>query len=293
MLISTRPTIRLEPFWQPVSACLVALFVRNRPLPYKIGRFSLVLLSGKGDDLFCPKAKHHNQGSRPVKVIAYARVSTQEQAREGVSLEVQAEKLNAYAALYSLQIVELITDAGESAKSLKRPGLQLALGMLKRKEADGLLVYRLDRLSRSLRDWSTLIDSYFGEKAGKQLFSVTDSVNTKTAAGRMVLNLLMTILQWEREAIGERTQDGMDCKRSKGQRISRHLPFGYRLGSDGIALIKDDAEQAVLAEIVQLRQAGHTLRRIAEMLNGRNVPAKNGKQWAHTSVRSILSRNAA
>ncbi len=118
-------------------------------------------------------------------------------------------------------------------------------------------------------------------------------IDTRTAAGRMVLNILMTIFQWEREAIGERTQDGMDYKRSKGERISRHVPFGWRLADDGVNLIEDAAEQVILAEIIQLRKAGHTLRRIAELLNARNVPAKNGKQWRHTSISSILTRNAA
>jgi site-specific DNA recombinase len=227
-----------------------------------------------------------------LKVIGYTRVSTEEQAKEGVSLDAQRAKLVAYAALYGVEIVEVIEDAGVSAKSLKRPGLQRVLGMLKRKEADGLLIAKLDRLSRSVKDWNTLIDSHFGEKAGKQLLSVHDQIDTRTAAGRMVLNILMTIFQWEREAIGERTQDGMDYMRQQGQRIGT-VPFGWRLADDGVTLIEDAAEQAILAEIIQLRQAGHSLRKIAEVLNARSVPAKNGKSWAHTSIRSILARNAA
>jgi site-specific DNA recombinase len=233
------------------------------------------------------------KGIAMMKVIGYTRVSTEEQAREGVSLEAQRGKLEAYARLYGVQIVEVIEDAGVSAKSLKRPGLQRALGMLKRKEADGLLIAKLDRLSRSVKDWNTLIDSHFGEKAGKQLLSVNDQIDTRTAAGRMVLNILMTIFQWEREAIGERTQDAMDHKRSKGERISRHIPFGWKLAEDGVSLIEDATEQTILAEIRQLRQNKYTLREIAEVLNSRHVPAKNGKQWIHTSIRSILTRNAA
>src|SRR5271155_867839 len=101
-----------------------------------------------------------------MKVIGYTRVSTDEQAATGVSLATQAEKVNAYARLYGLEIVETIEDAGQSAKSLKRPGLQRALELLKAGHADGLLIAKLDRLSRSVKDWNALIDRYFGERGG-------------------------------------------------------------------------------------------------------------------------------
>ncbi len=228
-----------------------------------------------------------------MKVVGYIRVSTEDQSREGVSLDAQRAKLIAYAALYGLQIVEVIEDAGQSAKSLKRPGLQRALAMLRSGEAEGLLIAKLDRLSRSVGDWNHLIDKYFGEKAGSQLFSVSDSIDTRTAAGRLVLNVLMSVAQWEREAIGERTKDALDHKRSKHERVSGNIPFGWQLATDGVALLESPAEQALLAEIADLRRAGHSYRKIADTLNGRNVPAKNGKRWVHTSVKSILIRNAA
>src|SRR5262245_5254733 len=88
-----------------------------------------------------------------MNVIGYARVSTSEQATGGVSLDAQVAKIKGYCELYGLTLVEIIIDAGESAKSLKRPGLQRALAMLKRKDAEGLVVCKLDRLSRSVRDW--------------------------------------------------------------------------------------------------------------------------------------------
>ncbi len=140
-----------------------------------------------------------------MRVILYARVSTEEQASAGVSLDAQAAKLTAYANLYELEPVETIVDAGESAKSLNRPGLQRALAMLRSGQVDGIVVLKLDRLTRSIADWQTLIDGYFSERAGKQLFSVCDSVDTRSASGRMVLNIMLTIAQWERETIGERT----------------------------------------------------------------------------------------
>src|SRR4051812_9767736 len=99
-----------------------------------------------------------------MRCIAYSRVSTQDQSDNGVSLEAQKEKLAAYAALYDLEIVETIEDAGESAKSLNRPGLLQALAMLRRGQADGIIVVKLDRLTRNVGDLQTLITDYFGEK---------------------------------------------------------------------------------------------------------------------------------
>src|SRR4051812_2078687 len=107
-----------------------------------------------------------------MKVIAYARVSTEEQANDGVSLASQTAKLKAYCDLYDLDLVEVIVDAGVSAKSLDRDGLRRALEMLRNGRASGLVVCKLDRLSRSVGDWDELIERFFGEKAGKVLMSV-------------------------------------------------------------------------------------------------------------------------
>ena len=117
-----------------------------------------------------------------MKIVAYCRVSTIEQAEYGISLEAQAAKLAAYAQLFELEVVETITDAGESAKSLNRPGLKRALAMLRRGEADGLAVTKLDRLTRSIGDWQTLIREHFSERAGKQLISLSDSIDTAAPA---------------------------------------------------------------------------------------------------------------
>jgi site-specific DNA recombinase len=120
------------------------------------------------------------------KTIAYLRVSTEKQADKGVSLDVQRAKVAAYATLYDLEVVEVIVDAGESAKSLDRPGLQRALGMLKAGTAEALLVVKLDRLTRSVVDLGTLVDRYFAP--GKAaLLSVGEQIDTRSAAGRLVL----------------------------------------------------------------------------------------------------------
>lgn len=227
-----------------------------------------------------------------MRVVLYARVSTEEQAANGQSLAAQQAKLEAYAKLYDLQVIEIVLDAGQSGKTLKRPGLQRALSMLKAKQADGLVVCKLDRLSRSVRDWNTLIDSHFGEKAGKQLFSVQDSIDTRTAGGRLVLNVLMSVAQWEREAIGERTRETLQHKIRSGERCGK-VRFGFSLAADGKTLIPVPQEQEAIRAMRQLRDAGQTYRAIAAELNARGVSTKEGKPWVHTSVKGILVRAAA
>jgi site-specific DNA recombinase len=180
-----------------------------------------------------------------VRIIAYSRVSTQDQSDHGVSLQAQRAKLAAYAGVYDLEVVEFIQDAGESAKSLNRTGLQRALEMLRNGQADGLAIVKLDRLTRSVGDFQTLIDGYFGEKAGKQLFSVSDSIDTRTAAGRLVLNVLLSVAQWEREATGERTKSALQHKISCRQRVGK-VRYGFDLGANGKSLVSNGVEQSAI-----------------------------------------------
>ena len=156
-----------------------------------------------------------------MRVVGYIRVSTEEQADRGLSLAAQRAKVEGYCRLYDLELVAIIEDAGQSAKTLKRDGLQHGLAMLRKGEAQGLVIAKLDRLTRSVGDWQDLIDCYFGERAGRQLFSVADSIDTRTAACRLVLNVLLSVAKWEREAIGERTRDALQHKIARGERLSR------------------------------------------------------------------------
>jgi len=226
-----------------------------------------------------------------MNVIGYIRVSTEEQATNGQSLDAQRAKLEAYAALYDLQLVGIIVDAGASAKSLNRPGLQDALAQLRRGAADGLVIAKLDRLTRSVGDWQRLIDGYFGEKAGKQLFSVADSIDTRTAAGRLVLNVLLSVAQWERETIAERTADALQHKIRKGERCGK-VRFGYDLAADGRTLVAVPTERDAIRLMQELRADGRTLRDIADELNRRGIETREGGTWKHTTVARILNRAA-
>ena len=227
-----------------------------------------------------------------MKVVGYVRVSSTEQASEGVSLDVQAEKVRLYAQLHNLDLAGVVVDAGVSAKTLDRPGLSRVLAMLDGGEVGGVVVYKLDRLTRELRDWTDLIARYFGEKAGRSLMSVSESIDTRTAAGRMVLNIMMTVAQWERETIVERTRAAMAYKRSRGERISRHVRFGSTLADDGKTCAPAPAELRVIEDVRRWRADGWAFRKIADELTRLGVPTRTGRPWAHTSVQSMLKQPA-
>lgn len=226
------------------------------------------------------------------KVVGYIRVSTEEQAREGVSLEAQKHKIEAYCDLYDLELIHCYVDPGASGKSLKkRPGLQDALLDLRNRNASGLVVAKLDRLTRSVRDLDTLISTYFGERAKYEasLFSVTDQVDTRSASGRLILNVLMSVAQWERETIGERTRDALDHKRSKGERISRRIPYGYQLASDGVHLEPNWKEYNAAHHAQVLHRRGLSLRSVGRALEGLGHSQRNGKAWHPSSIKALLA----
>jgi site-specific DNA recombinase len=224
------------------------------------------------------------------RVIGYVRVSTDEQSREGVSLDVQTEKVRLYAQLHDLDLVDVIVDGGISAKTLDRPGLSRILAMLDAGDVGGVVIAKLDRLTRSVVDLGTLLDRYFGERAGKQLFSVGDSIDTRTAAGRLVLNVLMSVSQWERETIVERTRAAVDHKRSKGERIG-NVPYGFTLGPDGKQLVPELGEAMTVFLIEFLRYHGWPLRKIAAWLNARTFPTKSGRPWSASTIHTLTRRS--
>ena len=212
------------------------------------------------------------------RTIAYIRVSTDKQADKGVSLDAQRAKVAAFAALYDLELVETVIDAGESAKTLARPGLQRALATIKAGKADALLVVKLDRLTRSVRDLGELVERYFSP--GKAaLLSVSEQIDTRSAAGRLVLNVLASVSQWEREAIGERTSTAMQHKKSLGEFTGGAAPYGFHLAADGEHLEELPEEQAVLAQVRELRAAGHSFRAVAAELTARGVLNRNGRAF--------------
>jgi len=189
------------------------------------------------------------------------------------------------ATVQSRELAEVIVDGGESAKSIKRPGMQRLLGMVNAGDVQAVIIAKLDRLTRSVKDLCGLLELF--EKKGVALISVAESLDTGSAAGRLVITIMGAVSQWEREAIGERTRDALQHKKKCGQRTG-NIPFGYRLGSDQKHLEVDPVEQAAVNEIKRLRRDGQTLRRIASMLNDGGHRTRRGTQWRLESITRVL-----
>ena len=223
-----------------------------------------------------------------MKTVAYIRVSSEEQAVSGLGLHHQKKKVEAYAEAMDLDLVEVIEDAGKSAKDLHREGIQSALAKLKAGEAQALLIYKLDRLTRSVKDLGSLVE--FFEKKNITLISAQDSINTGTAAGRMVLNILGSVAQWEREVIGERTKSAMSVLKDQGRYTGGHVPFGFRL-ENGF-LVEDEKEQEALQLMKELRKRGMSYRAIVKELNDQGVNSKAGKKWHVPTVVKALKQAA-
>ncbi len=223
-------------------------------------------------------------------------MSTEGQAEQGASLAAQQHRLRAYADAFGINVVAMIEDPGVSAKNLRRPGLTRALAMLDDRRADTLLTCKLDRVTRSIRDLTWLIETHFGD--GKaSLVSLSESINTTTASGRLVLHVLISIAQWEREAVGERTRDAIAQLQRDGVRIGRPgLGWRYsdRTDDNGHRIIVEvPDERATVERIVALRQQGLSHRRIAAALTAIGERTKRGGRWHAATVARILRRNAA
>jgi site-specific DNA recombinase len=204
--------------------------------------------------------------------VSYLRVSTKRQANDGLSLGDQTARANAYGVAHDVDIVGIEHDA-LSGKDTHRPGLQRALAMLDDGRADGLLVAKMDRLTRSVRDLDELVFHYF--RTGRfVLLSMGDPVDTRSASGRLVLMLLIVVSQWEREVIGERTKSALAHLRAIGGGTPR-------------------VEGPAAARIQALRLSGLSFRDIAARLIDEGVASRKGGTWAAATVRRVFLRMLA
>jgi site-specific DNA recombinase len=220
-----------------------------------------------------------------MRAIGYARVSTDKQADSGVSLEAQQEKIRAMAVVQGAALQDLIVDAGESAKTLDRPGMERLLALVDARKVDTVIIAKLDRLTRSVKDLALLLERF--TRRGVALVSVAESLDTNTAAGRLVLNIMVSVSQWEREAIGERTRDAMAHMKATRQAYSP-TPYGFERNGDKLDTADD--EQGTVQQIRQWHRAGWTLRKIAGELNRLGVATKNGgAAWYASTVRRIVT----
>lgn len=220
------------------------------------------------------------------KVIGYVRVSTDKQADSGLSLEYQQAKIKAYCDLEDLELVEIIKDEAASAKSFKREGIQKVISLIKAKEIDGVVVLKLDRLTRSVKDLGLFVELI--KKYDIAFMCVQDKIDTSTPSGVLVLNVLGAVAQFEREAICDRTKAALSVKKANKQKTGGAVPYGYNLADDGSTLIENPKEQDTISLIKTMREQGKSFQAIADTLNQKRIPTKQGSIWAKMTVSRML-----
>jgi site-specific DNA recombinase len=219
--------------------------------------------------------------------FGYVRVSTDEQAREGESLDAQRARIIAAAAAAGDHLVDVLLDDGRSAKNLKRPGLQALLGRMRAGEAERLWATKLDRVTRRPADLEYLFEHHFGADAPHRLMLANEPHDAKTPAGRLTLRILCAIGQHELEVTSERTRTIVDHKRADG-RVVGGLPLGF--DRDGDKLVPNAGEQAILARARELRGAGVGYHTIARTLADEGHKTKRGGSWRACTVAKLLER---
>ena len=218
-------------------------------------------------------------------IIGYCRVSSDKQADVGMSLEVQESQIRKYAELYEIELMDIVVDGGESAKNLRRPGMERIIDLMDSGLCSGVLVVKLDRLTRSVKDLCHLLERYFSKD--KVLISVQEKIDTNSAMGRMVINVVMSISQWEREATSERTRAVLQYKKAKGERVG-NIVFGYKLAPDGVHLEEHLREQEILKSITEMRKSGMTLDEISKDARLRGYQSRKGKPFSISSIHAML-----
>lgn len=240
-----------------------------------------------------PARKHPLRTLPPApRLVAVVRVSTAGQADPDASPATQRRLCESYCELYGMQLVAVHEDVTSGSRSpTKRPGMQQALAQLEAGEADGLLVSALTRLSRSTKDVLALVDLF--RRKGWRLVSVKEQLDTETAHGRMVLTILSSVAQHEREQLQERLRDRAHRLMQEGRCPTPKVPLGFARAAGSDELVPHEDESQAVAQLLILQQEGLGTHAIAQRLNAQGLlHPRTGKLWTRPAVRSVLATQA-
>ncbi len=226
--------------------------------------------------------------------VGYIRVSTSEQAESGLSLDAQRKKIEAQATLSDLQLADTLEDAGASAKDLHRPAMSDLLNRIATGQVDCVIVPKLDRLTRSIKDLSELLETLARAKRadggrGVDLISTAEALDTSTATGELIINILGAISQWERKIIAERTSAALQEKIEQGRSTGGIPPYGYEF-VDG-ERVENPQEQQVLAEIETMKAAGASWQKITDELTDQGHTTRRGGPLTRQGIFRIAKKH--
>lgn len=223
------------------------------------------------------------EDEQKVRVAIYTRVSTEDQAKEGFSLDAQLDKLRSYCKARDWVIAGEYIDDGYSGRTTKRPAYQRMMEEMEK--WDAVLVIKMDRIHRNSKNFMLMMEHL--KKEGKEFVSMTESLDTSTAMGRFVMDIIQRIAQLESEQIGERVYIGMEQKaKSNGGILGFNIPYGYEYEDGKLIVNKDEAE--VVRKIFEWYKDGKSMGEIVNMLQNQKVSTKKGGFWAKKTVSSIL-----
>jgi len=224
----------------------------------------------------------------PSAVVAYVRVSTDEQA---LGPEAQRAAVERWCASSGARLVAVCSDLGVSgaAPLESRPGLLAALDALREHRAGVLLVAKRDRLARDVVV-AAMVER-LAERQGARVLAADGTGNGEGPEAQLLRGVVDVFAQYERALIRTRTKAALRVKRERGERVGQ-VPFGYRVADDGRALVEDADEQRAVARVRELRSAGLTVAEVAERLASEGHRPR-GARWHATSVARIARRAAA
>lgn len=219
------------------------------------------------------------------KLVGYVRVSSKSQ-EDNTSLQDQIERVEAYCKAYNYELVKVFKEVatGTKADIETRPIFNEAIEYLKEDNADGIIALKLDRIARNTRDVLTLVEDVL-EPLDKMLVLLDMQIDTSRPTGKMVLTIMSAVAQLERDTINERTQGGRKAKASKGGYAYGAPKYGYQ--SEDKELIEDTDQQETIKLIKRHRKSGKSYQKIADYLNSKAIPTKQGKQWSSSVVYRI------
>lgn len=221
------------------------------------------------------------------RAIGYVRVSTKDQATNGVSIDMQKEKIKQYCDFYDMELVDILEDAGKSGKTLKRPAAQELIKMVDDKTFDALVIYKLDRLGRSVVDLIGFAQTM--EKKEIALHSISEKLDTTSSLGRFFFAVLAALAQLERDIIAERTTEALQLKIARGEKIGAHPPVGKMFV--GNMVVDDPYSARVLDYLKEWRDDGYSLNEISLRLAAEGFLSSSGKPYCRETLALLLKKH--
>ena len=230
-----------------------------------------------------------NTIDQPIYAAAYIRVSTDEQAENGYSLQLQRERIIAQIAAKGWELYKVFEDSSQSGGKLERPALQKMLAEIDTGQIQAVVIYKLDRLSRKQRDTMFLIEEIFLKK-DIELVSISESLDTTSPTGRATIGMLSVFAQLERDSITERLSGGRKQKAKTGGYAGGNPAIGYTCIRGKKVLLPDKEKSEAVRLVFSLKNQGCNLRQTADQLNAQGHTTKQGKKFTPTQIMRILKR---